>query len=230
VSGGRRKFQRTYALPNSVLEADLLALQVPEVDARKSLIAQAARSLGVATKYDLTDYHRQNRPHSQGPIRELVDSAALLPIDVEGWNETAYLAAGTLEGINWDALQAEADNLTTVVSPFDPMAWNRERSKRLYGFDYKIEIYTPAPKRIYGYYSLPILHRGALVGRVDLKSDRQSKTLLVQSAWHEPWLNLGQQKQLASNLSAHLKPAQAWQRLEGTTVKPIGNLADRLKV
>ena len=230
VSGGRGKFQRTYALPNAVLSAELLAQTVPELDARKALLTQAAKSLGVATAADLIDYHRQNRAASLKPLHELVEAGDLIEMRVEDWADSSYVANGILDGINWDALAAEAEKLTTVVSPFDPIAWNRERARRLYGFDYKIEIYTPAAKRIYGYYSLPILHRGALVGRVDLKSDRAAKQLLVQSAWHEPWLNLAAQKRLASDLSAHLKTAQRWQGLESALVKPVGNLAARLKV
>ena len=230
VSGGRRKFQRTYATPESVLTAELLATEVDELFARKTLLLQAAKSLGVATSADLIDYHRQSKTNSKVLVQELVDSGELIEFEVAGWNELAYVAATALEKLNWTALEQEADSLTTVVSPFDPLAWNRERAKRLYGFDYKIEIYTPAPKRIYGYYSLPILHRGALVGRVDLKSDRQAKSLLVQSAWHEPWLNSGEQKRLAGDLSAHLKQIQRWQQLDKTELKTAGNLVSKLKV
>jgi uncharacterized protein YcaQ len=111
-----------------------------------------------------------------------------------------------------------------VLSPFDPLTWQRERAIRIFNFDYKIEIYTPEPKRIYGYYTLPTLHKDKLVARIDLKSDRQNSSLLVQSAWHELGLSAKELSNLKKPLTKHLREIQAWQKLEAIEVKPKGNL------
>ena len=230
VSAGRRKFQRLYAIPDTVLPPEILNASPDPEEAAKALILLAAKSFAVATSNDLIDYHRQPKQEGRKAIGELVEAGELVPIEVEGWSEPAYVIPAAIEAADWSNLEAQANATTTILSPFDPLAWNRERAKRLYGFDYKIEIYTPAPKRIYGYYSLPVLHNGSLVGRIDLKSDRQNSQLLVQAAWHETNLGKNEKAALAKDLSKHLAEVQRWQQLAAAQVKPVGNLADLLKV
>ena len=146
---------------------------------------------------------------------------------VEGWAQPGYVNASTsLEGLDSKAPGAR----TTILSPFDPVCWKRDRIERMFGFEYRIEIYTPEPKRQFGYYTLPILHNRDLVGRVDLKSDRHGRQLLAQASWHEAKLNDRQVASLAKELNKHLKVVQSWQGLNETVVRRKGNLAELLGV
>ncbi|MEY4554323.1 MAG: hypothetical protein RL197_750, partial [Actinomycetota bacterium] len=115
---------------------------------------------------------------------------------------------------------------TTVVSPFDPVCWNRDRTSRIFGFDYKIEIYVPEPKRTFGYYSLPVLHNGNLIARLDLKSNRQENTLQVQSSWAEESVRL---KFPSSAVSKHLMQIAKWQGLRSIQISEKGNVALELR-
>jgi uncharacterized protein YcaQ len=117
----------------------------------------------------------------------------------------------------------------TLLSPFDPLTRNRDRANRLFNYDYKIEIYTPEPKRIFGYYTLPLLHRGNLVGRIDLKSERKAGALLVQSSWHETEIKASTVEAIAGDLAKHLKDAAAWQGLASIEIADKGNLAAALR-
>ena len=142
---------------------------------------------------------------------------------MQGWRDAGYMLP------TMKLARTSAEPRTTILSPFDPVCWNRDRIERIWGFNYRIEIYTPEPKRIFGYYTLPILHNRDLVGRIDLKSDRQGRQLLAQASWHEERLKSAEVKSLAKALSAHLKTVQSWQQLEETVFQPKGNLAGLLK-
>ena len=235
VSGGRRSFQRLYATPAQVLPAELWQQELSVDAAHQQLLLLAAKSFGVATADELADYHRlklvPNRiqPKIRAAFGELIDAGRLIEVAVDGQTEKFFALPNVLQDTDWAKLEQQASNRTTVLSPFDPIAWHRERAIRLYGFDYKIEIYTPAPKRIYGYYCLPILFDGALAGRIDLKSDRKPKQLLVQAAWHETRLKPTEVERLADQLAAHLTEVASWQKLEQIAVAGAGNLAAALK-
>ncbi|MFM6977714.1 MAG: DNA glycosylase AlkZ-like family protein [Micrococcales bacterium] len=123
------------------------------------------------------------------------------------------------------AIPKEKPSKTTLLSPFDPLVWFRPRTERLWDFHYRIEIYTPEPKRVYGYYTLPILWNGQIAGRIDLKNDRQNKTLLVQSAWHEPNIDPAA---LANDLGKHLAQTAKWQNCKDIELKKKGNLSAAL--
>jgi uncharacterized protein YcaQ len=213
-------FARVYDLAERVLPADVLALPTPtENDARKELLVRAAKHHGVATFDDLTDYHRQRNPPCRPLIAELVEEGRLVEASVEGWTKPAY--------VHPDAVMPRRVSARALLSPFDPLVWNRDRVGRLFGFRYRIEIYVPQPKREYGYYVLPFLLGDELVARVDLKADRKAGRLLVQSAFGEPGIH---ERDVADELAAELASMAGWLGLDdGIVVAPRGDLASSLR-
>lgn len=211
-------FARVYDLAERVIPAEVLARPaVPEHDAKKELLVRAARHHGVGTAADLADYHRIT--HTRHLIGELVEEGRLLAVDVEGWRQTAYLHP--------DAVFPRSVTARALLSPFDPVVWHRDRASRLFDFDYRIEIYTPKPKRRYGYYVLPFLLGERLVGRVDLKADRATGRLLVQAAWSEPGVD---PLEVAAELAAELASMAAWLGLErGVESTGAGDLSPSLR-
>ena len=212
-------FARIYDLTERVIPAGVLARPTPpENDARKQLLELAARHHGIATFADLTDYHRQSNQFCKPLVAELVEEGVLRQVQVEGWKQPAYL--------HREARVPRRINAATVLSPFDPVVWNRDRAHRLFGFHYRIEIYTPQPKRVYGYYVLPILWGDGIVGRLDMKADRQGGALLVQGAFTEPGVPAGA---LAEDLAPELHAMARWLGLERVEVGSRGDLASTLR-
>jgi uncharacterized protein YcaQ len=225
VSGGRDSFKRLYALPEQVLPQHILDHTPSDADAKKKLFLQAATATGVGTYTDIADWHRMSPTTNKKLFAELVEAGELIEVQVDGWAQPGYVNASTsLEGLDAKAPGAR----TTILSPFDPVCWKRDRIERMFGFEYRIEIYTPEPKRQFGYYTLPILHNRDLVGRIDLKSDRHGRQLLAQASWHETKLNDREVASLAKALNKHLKEVQSWQGLNETVVRHKGNLAELL--
>lgn len=212
-------FARVYDLAERVLPSEILALPTPtETAARKELLVRAARHHGVATFEDLTDYHRQRNPPCRALIHELVEEGRLLPVSVQGWSKPAYLHP--------DARIPRRVSARALLSPFDPVVWNRDRIERLFGFHYRIEIYVPAAKRQFGYYVLPFLLGDELVARVDLKADRRNRRLLVQSAFGEAGID---ECDVAGELAAELVSMAHWLGLDaGVDVALRGDLAPEL--
>jgi hypothetical protein len=218
VSAGRTRFERTYALAEQVLPADLLDAHVDKHEAFRQLLLASAAAHGIGTARDLADYFRLPLTYSVGVLRQLVDEGALLPVTVDGWERSGKPQAAYLHP---DARVPRRVETVALLSPFDPVVWERERALRMFDFHYRIEIYTPAPKRIFGYYTLPMLVDDRIVGRIDLKSDRQNGVLRVQSAWHEA----GQPRGYESRMAGLLRETAAWQGLGGVEVRDRGDLA-----
>jgi uncharacterized protein len=231
TSAGRDNFSRRYALPEQVLPQSVIErlATADHVESRKTLLRQAIDVLAVATVKDLNDYHRQwgtyTKPEFDRAIAELIEDGSLNPVKVEGWKEKQFVGQRALREME---TATAGSNPTTILSPFDPVVWNRDRATRLFDFDYKIEIYVPAEKRVFGYYSLPILHNRKLVGRIDLKSDRQNSVLVSQAAWAEEWADAKQIDSIAAGLAKNLREAQKWQGLGSIRVEPAGTLSAAL--
>ena len=219
VGAARRiNFERQYDLIERILPAAIIGTPTPaRADAQRELVRIAARAYGVATEPDLGDYFRIPRAESKLRVAELVESGELLPVVVQGWGVPAYLwpAARRPRGVRARAL----------LSPFDPLIWFRARAERLFGFHYRIEIYTPAAKRVHGYYVLPFLLDEALVARVDLKSDRQAGVLRVQSAWAESPVD---HERISFELAAALTELAGWLGLDGVELTGRGDLGPAL--
>ncbi|WP_345751008.1 winged helix-turn-helix domain-containing protein [Microbacterium rhizophilus] len=214
---GRRGFERRYGLAADVVPGRLLDAEVSRDDAIRELVRRAARASGVAAASDLADYHRiRDRRAVLAAVQDLVDQGELAPVAVEAWDRgRAALPAW----VHRDAVIPRRIDAATVLTPFDPVVWFRERAERLFGFDYRIEIYTPAHKRRFGYYSLPVLVGDRIVGRVDLKADRPASTLRVQSAWWEE----GVPAAVADRVATALREAAAWQGLERISLSTWGD-------
>lgn len=215
VSGGRTKFKRVYALPEHILPSNLLENPPSKDDSQKDLLVKSAHSLGVATQKDLADYFRLRSTEITHLLTELVEDGRLQKAKIDGWQSDAYLKPET-------NLEPKTHSGTTILSPFDPVCWNRNRTSRIFGFEYKIEIYVPEPQRKFGYYSLPLLHNGDLIARLDLKSNRQEKTLQVKSSWAE---ESRLKKFPTTAVAKHLQTIAKWQGLTAIEVAEKGNVS-----
>ncbi|HEY2751961.1 winged helix-turn-helix domain-containing protein [Phenylobacterium sp.] len=214
----RGTFERVYGLPEKVLPAAVLAAPSPSrEDAHRELYRIAARAMGVATSKDLRDYFRMPVEGAKARLAELVEDGSLQPVSVKGWRETAY--------VDPTAKRPRRIEARALLSPFDNLIWYRERTERMFGVRYRIEIYTPAEKRTHGYYVLPFLEGDALTARVDLKADRKAGVLVVQASHAEPWAS----DATPGKLAAEVKLMAGWLGLEGLRIEQRGDLAAALK-
>jgi uncharacterized protein YcaQ len=210
-------FARHYDLSERVLPAEVLAREVDDDEAVRELALRAATALGIATEADIRDYFRLNPRQSKPAVAALVAAGELEPVEVAGWNAPAYLRAGQVV--------PRRDRGTALLCPFDPLIFFRPRVERLFDFHYRIEIYTPAPKRQYGYYVWPLLLDGQLMGRVDLKADRARNALHVVGAFAEPWTD---RRRIARGLADELRAMASWLDLADIVVGERGDLVGHL--
>ncbi|KTS99369.1 cytoplasmic protein [Pseudomonas oryzihabitans] len=201
---GRRGFERLYDLPERVLPATILAAPAPTpTAARRALLLRSAQALGVATEVQLRDYFRLSPAEARQGILELCEEGALQSVQVQGWSKLAYVTEASNPG---RPVRAAA-----LLSPFDSLVWERERTEQLFAFRYRLELYTPAPKRVYGYYVLPFLYRERLAARVDLRAERAASRLAVHAVHLEPE---GLDEEGLDALAAQLRSLADWLGLD----------------
>lgn len=211
-------FARVYDLPERVLPEHVLDAPTPsEFDSRRELIRRAADHLGVATFGDLADYHRQKPREARPALQSLVEDGSLHIARVEGWKEPAFVSRRLVI--------PKGSSGCALLSPFDSLVWNRGRNERLFGFHYRIEIYTPRPKRRFGYYVLPVLCGGRLVGRLDMKADRQNGTLRVEGAFIESGVEA---RDVAAPIAAEVQSMADWLGLDAVEIGRRGSLSKPL--
>jgi uncharacterized protein YcaQ len=180
----RHNFQRVYDLAERVHPSWDDSQLAPHPEAQRQFVLRAVRALGVAKAGWIPDYHRTRRPHVDPAA--LAGEGLLVPVRVEGWGEPGYVHPDHLDSARRAAEGGLSATLTTLLSPFDPIVWDRRRALELFDFDYRLECYTPAGKRRYGYFTLPILRRGMLVGRIDAKAHRRTGVFELKSVMLEP--------------------------------------------
>jgi uncharacterized protein len=215
----RQGFERIYDVPERVIPSAIHDLPTPsEAGALQELIKRSATALGIGTEKDLIDYFRLPAPEARLAIAACLEAGQLKAVDVEGWSKKAYLSASA-------ELPRKAGG-RALLTPFDPLVWNRDRAERMFNFHYRIELYTPQHKRKFGYYVLPFLHGEKLAGRVCLKADRATSTLLVNTSHVEAGCNADE---TGESLAAELQLMAQWLGLDHIKAAKKGNLASTLK-
>lgn len=219
TTAARLVFERIYDIPERVIPSETLSRPAPtEDEAIRTLTNLSARALGIATGADLRDYFRLPVAEAKRAVAELVEAGTLIPVQVESWKQQAFL--------HLDAKLPRRAGGTALVSPFDPLVWDRDRAERLFGFRYRIEIYTPAPQRQYGYYVLPFLMGDRFAARICLKADRQAGILRANAAHFE---SHAEPRETAAALAGELRLMARWLGLDGIEAGAKGNLARALR-
>lgn len=214
----RENFTRFYDLSERVLPEQILGSALPANQAQRELILKASRHLGVATAEDLVDYHRLPKVEGKKRVGELAEDKLLREVVVEGWDRPGYMHPKTSF--------EQTTSRSVLLSPFDPLVWFRPRARRLFDFDYRLEIYIPAEKRIHGYYVLPFLDRNKLRARVDVKANSEKNILEVRGAYGE---GRTVDQETAESLAHELQALASWRNLDGLKIGKRGNLANPLK-
>ena len=211
-------FTRLYDIPDRMIPAEIVRdATIDKVKSYRTLLRDATRHHGIGTSSDIADYFRLHVPTARTILAQLAEEGTIEEVAVPGWKGPVY--------VDPDVVRPRRISGATLLSPFDPIVWNRERAERLFGFHYRIEIYVPEPKRVFGYYVLPFLLDGDLVGRVDLKADRKTKTLLVRGAFCEESVD---RNLVVSALADELRRFAEWLDLSSVKISRNGNIAGPL--
>jgi uncharacterized protein YcaQ len=213
----RQNFQRVYDLRERVLPGWDDRQLPPIEEVRRELALKAIRALGVTTARWVSDYFRTDKRETLATVAGLVREGAVIEVSVEGWTEKAYVHPLHRRLLRRAARGEIETSLTTLLSPFDPLVWDRARARVMFGFDYRIECYTPAPKRVYGYFTLPVLCRGALVARLDAKAHRQDGMFEVKSIYLEPGVRADDS--MTSDIAGAIRECAAWQKTPQVIVR-----------
>lgn len=206
----RHNFQRIYDLHERVLPTWDDSQLPSKEEARRELILKAVRALGVAKARWVSDYFRTDKRETNATTMALANEGWLLRVKVAGWEEEAYGHPENRELIERAAAGRLRPELTTLLSPFDPLIWDRSRAREMFGFDYRLECYTPAPKRRYGYFTLPILHANRLIGRLDAKAHRKEGLFEVKSLHLEPGIAISDE--MVGSVAGALKECAVWHK------------------
>ncbi|WP_339510158.1 winged helix-turn-helix domain-containing protein [Pseudomonas sp. RL_15y_Pfl2_60] len=218
---GRNGFERLYDLPERVLPAAVLNhAEIDEATAQRQLLMHSAQALGVASEVDLRDYFRLDPRDSKARISELLESGQLTEIAVQGWSKPGYHPSDSLK-------IPRKVTASALLSPFDSLVWQRQRTERLFDFRYRLEIYTPQHKRVYGYYVLPFLHNEQLCARLDLRAERQNSCLALHGLHSEPG---GLDDSAIAAMAEQLQNMAGWLGLSHVAVSCPRPEAKRLQV
>jgi uncharacterized protein YcaQ len=213
----RDKFQRIYDLRERVLprwdDSRLPSLE----ETNRALALKSVRALGITRARWVGDYFRTDKRAAASLVLRLADEGLLRRVSVEGWEEEAYVHPDNLGLIEAASSGRRRPTLSTLLSPFDPLVWDRARAREMFGFDYKLECYTPAPQRRYGYFTLPVLSANALVGRLDAKAHRKEKRFEVKALYLEP--GIAASEEIAASIAATLRECAAWHQTPEVTVQ-----------
>ena len=219
TTAARPAFERIYDLTERVIPAEILNLPTPrERDTFRTLMALGAKAHGIGTEFDIRDYFRLPVAEAKRALAELIEDGTLIPVKVEDWKHQAYL--------HKDAQIPRKAGGSALLSPFDPLVWERQRTERLFNFHYRIEIYTPAPKRKFGYYVLPFLMGDRIAARLCLKADRQANALRVNTAHIEPHAGV---EETGAALAQELERMAHWLGLANVDMKARGQLAKAIE-
>jgi uncharacterized protein len=181
----RQAFQRVYDLRERVHPTWSDELLPTAAEAERQLVLRAVHALGATLPQWIADYYRMSRRSTPRIVRDLVHDGELVEVHVAGWDGVAVMHPAHLDLADNAAADALPVTLTTLLSPFDPLVWDRQRARVVFGFDYRLECYTPAAKRRFGYFVLPLLRRGELAGRADIKAHRRAGIFEVKALYLE---------------------------------------------
>lgn len=186
----RKNFHRYYDLPERVLEGQDFVLNKSLDDYYVWTVESGLRHVGIGTVDHIADYYRQGKRGTLEILQNMIEGGDVLPVTVDGWKDTAFIHKDNLPLLEQVQAGQHAPQLTAFLSPFDSLVWHRDRNEHIWDFYYRIEVYTPKPKRIYGYYVMPILHNGEVIGRMDPKVERKGKHFIMNALHFEDGLTI----------------------------------------